>query len=155
MASDRWAVVYKSMMEEYFKAYFVCLSYQIWRRKSKYIQFCWMIQIRKPTFWKCKKGWCASDYILWLVRQQIHNKRCWGKWYEKINLSFSDQDHIMLELKYKQHAKDFNKKGGFIAPKIYRLVNSFLLKGSCIQRLHEHIQMPCTYLYREGGRGLS
>jgi len=67
----------------------------------------------------------------------------------------------MLELKYKQHAKDFNKintfwkEGGFIAPKIYRLFNSFLLKGSCIQRLYEHIQMPCTYLDREGGRGLS
>ena len=49
---------------------------------------------------KVQEGLCASDYILWLVRQQIQNKRCWGKWYEKINLlvNLSMDDKKIFEL---------------------------------------------------------
>ena len=55
-----------------------------------------------------------------------------------IYLSFFDQDLMMLELKYKQHAEDFQRinafhqEAGFIAkkeaPKIYRLFKLFCLK---------------------------
>ena len=55
-----------------------------------------------------------------------------------IYLSFFDQDLMMLELKYKQHAEDFQRinafhqEAGFIAkkeaPKIYRLLKLFCLK---------------------------
>ena len=50
-----------------------------------------------------------------------------------IYLSFFDQDLMMLELKYKQHAEDFQRL--------------------CIQRFYEQSKMPSTYLDREGGRG--
>ena len=55
-----------------------------------------------------------------------------------IYLSFFDQDLMMLKLKYKQHAEDFQRintfhqEGGFIAkkeaPKVYRLFKLFCLK---------------------------
>ena len=59
--------------------------------------------------------------------------------------SFFDQDIMMLELKYKQHAEDFHRintfqqEGGFIAkkeaPKVYRLFKLFCLKDRVFSAL--------------------
>ena len=80
-----------------------------------------------------------------------------------IYLSFFDQDLMMLELKYKQHAEDFQRinafhqAAGFIAkkeaPKIYRLFKLFCLKDRvAIQRFYEQSKMPSTCISTRGLR---
>ena len=67
-------------------------------------------------------------------------------------MSFFDQDIMMLELKYKQHAEDFHRintfqqEGGFIAkkeaPKVYRLFKLFCLKDRVFNTLMSRAKCP-------------
>ena len=77
-----------------------------------------------------------------------------------IYLSFFDQDLMMLELKYKQHAEDFQRinafhqEAGFIAkkeaPKIYRLFKLFCLKDRVFSAFMSRVKCQVPILTGKG-----